>query len=479
MSEILNKIHIGKAKCALDLGDGSERAEYVNQDYILHKLGRPHRNINIMYTYYPYDTEWPKRSSEAYKDMDVKGQWDYPYDDYFPYLGGTGVATEKEPFACMRDIRKHGQDVTLTLTIDCSVEDEILRNIARELKSFGRMRIRINHECAGNWFTHNKRYTYQEIADFFVKFNQIIKEEAPNITTIFCGGAVPEGKQELEYEKEFTKAYEVADIWSGDCYLALHFGWPFDVCEKDCDSYAVYEVDSYYDRIKCSVDRMAFVNQGEYKPFVISEFNTDGDVTGPMTQGESILRFVNKLKKDNAGWFSGFSMYQFRDRGRLGLEIEDPNNKSVGIEQPLLKEYKKVLFDPYFMPEITLQEKIELPVAARWGGAEDADGIALTIPFENMPQFCEISFEEPLNIMMELNGRWFYKAPQTNTIDLMSAFFEKPLSGACSLTLNMFFPPATGENEPTQGKDWTENYYCTITKMPKLRIRYESVANIG
>ena len=35
-----NKIHMGPAKCALDLGDGSERGEYVNQDYILNVLGR-------------------------------------------------------------------------------------------------------------------------------------------------------------------------------------------------------------------------------------------------------------------------------------------------------------------------------------------------------------------------------------------------------------------------------------------------------
>lgn len=39
----MQKLHLGAAQCALDLGDGSERAEYVNQDYILHKLGRPHR----------------------------------------------------------------------------------------------------------------------------------------------------------------------------------------------------------------------------------------------------------------------------------------------------------------------------------------------------------------------------------------------------------------------------------------------------
>ena len=50
-------VKLGKAKCGLDLGYGSERAEYVDQDYILHKLGRPHRCVNVMYTLYPKDAD--------------------------------------------------------------------------------------------------------------------------------------------------------------------------------------------------------------------------------------------------------------------------------------------------------------------------------------------------------------------------------------------------------------------------------------
>ena len=53
MNENLYNVHMGKAKCAVDLGDGSERGEYVNQDYILQKMGRPHRSISLMYCYYP------------------------------------------------------------------------------------------------------------------------------------------------------------------------------------------------------------------------------------------------------------------------------------------------------------------------------------------------------------------------------------------------------------------------------------------
>ena len=159
----VSKVMLGAAKCALDLGDGSERGEYVSQDYILRKLGRKHRNIGLMYTYYPYDKEWPQRISVACKDMEIHFQWDYPYDDYFPYTGATGVPTNEPVFEQMRDVRRHGQDVSLTLTIDCKCDDEKLVNIAKELKYFGRMKLRINHECAGDWFTHNQRYSFKEI----------------------------------------------------------------------------------------------------------------------------------------------------------------------------------------------------------------------------------------------------------------------------------------------------------------------------
>ena len=117
----MQKLHLGAAQCALDLGDGSERAEYVNQDYILHKLGRPHRAIGIMYTYYPHDKQWPQRISKACKDMNITFQWDYPYDDYFPFNA------DGQPWEQMRDIRRHGQDAALTLTLDCSLSDDELR----------------------------------------------------------------------------------------------------------------------------------------------------------------------------------------------------------------------------------------------------------------------------------------------------------------------------------------------------------------
>ena len=64
MKKVL-ELTMGRALCAVDLGDGSERGEYVHQDYILSKLGRPHRSVSLMYCYYPLDKEFPGRISEV------------------------------------------------------------------------------------------------------------------------------------------------------------------------------------------------------------------------------------------------------------------------------------------------------------------------------------------------------------------------------------------------------------------------------
>lgn len=114
----------------------------------------------------------------------------------------------------------------------------------------------------------------------------------------------------------------------------------------------------------------------------------------------------------------------------------------------------------------------------RWGGAEDAEGIALEVELEKTPEFFEIVFEEELNLMLEVNGRWFYKAPQTERIDLMAAFFENPLKQAEKVAIRIFAPPASGENDASQGEDWLENYYCEMNCLPKLRIRYEAVEQV-
>lgn len=473
-------VHMGKAKCAVDLGDGSERGEYVNQDYILNKLGRPHRSISLMYCYYPLDEQFPGRISEVMKDAEVSFQWDYPYDDYFTYKGGLEGNTLGEPFNYMRDVRRHGQDVTLTLTVDPNVSDEQLIAIAKDLRPFGRMFLRINHEATGDWFSFTKRTGdagYQGVADFYVRFHKIIKEYAPNVQTVLCiGGIEDPNATEIIMEKEFSEAVKKTDVWSVDKYMALHWGWPYDVALKDSPnkSFKRDTVENTYKLTKMSYNRFKEINGGESKPMVMSEFNADGDVTGAYDQAVMVKEFCDMLKNDPEEWFSGFTFYQFRDRGRLGLEIEDPNYADCGIEQPVMQTYKEIIHDDFFKPSMTKSEELSFPVKLRWGGAEDAEGIEIPIHFEKNPHFCEVTFDDDSNIMMEINGKWFYKSPKARTIDLMAAFFEKPLTGEADLTLRLFAPPASGEND-LSAEDGLMNSYATIEKLPAIRVEFEPV----
>ena len=50
---------------------------------------------------------------------------------------------------------------------------------------------------------------------------------------------------------------------------------------------------------------------------MMSELNADGDVTGPYDQVKMVQEFCDLIQKENAVWFTNFSMYQFRDRGRV------------------------------------------------------------------------------------------------------------------------------------------------------------------
>lgn len=477
---MISRIHLGPAKCAVDLSNGSERGFYVDSDYILSRLYRPHRSVNIMYCYYPLDKTWPRRAQDAYADMDISFAWDYPYDNYFPYQGGIGGTTEEEPFKCMKDIRRHGQDVTLTLTCDPNVSDEHIIAIAKELRTYGRMFLRLNHECTGNWFSFNKRADYQGIADFFVRFAKIVKQYAPNVRMILCAGAVMEGTDEdrLEKEDEFLEAGRITDVWSIDKYIGLNWGWPYEVAEKDNFQHKLDTAQYTYEVTKRTFERYKKLNGGEVKPFVMSEINVDGDVTGPYKQVEVFKEFFELIKADKDRWFSGICTYQFRDDGRLGLEITDPSNPNVGIEQPLLAAYREVINDDFFKPSIESTEEIKLPATLRWGGSEDSDGVAVELEFEGNPVFAEANFPDsliPANLMLELNGRWFYKAPGVKFVDFMPAFFEKRLTGPTKLKLNIFAPPASGENDPEQGEGWDENYCYTISELPSIRLRFEPV----
>lgn len=478
------KVFLKGADCALDLGDGSERGFYVNQDYILQKLKKIHRGISLMYTYYPNDKTWPTRASIAFPAN--SGAWNYPYEDYFPYRGGREGLRNDEPFKFMKEIRQHGMDVVLSLTMDPDLKEEDVILVAKDLRPYGRVLLRVNHECTGTWFCFNKRASYKKLADFFVMVSNVMHKYAPNVKMILCGGMYQKETGKLEMEDIFLEAHKVADIWSGDQYLSLHWGWPVDVATKETANYACYDTDEVYEKAKSTYLRLKEIT-GQDKPMVLSELNADGDVTGPYEQANMMRHFMERLEADNEKWLSAFTLYQFRDDGRLGLEITDPNNKEVGIEQPILSSYKKSLHREFFSQKIESVEEVELPVKLRWGGAEDAEGIEIPVNIEKNPQFVELYFENDLlnkNLMLEFGGYWFYKAPGTKCIDLMSFFFDHKIEKAEKFMLRIFAPPTDGLNHPENGEnpynaadgEWMFNYYEEINSLPKIRIEYEPIS---
>lgn len=475
--EQVYRVHLGPARCGADLGDGSERGLYVDQDTILRKLGRPHRQINLMYCYYPNDPGWPKRASEAFPKDKPEFAWSYPYDDYFPYGGGIGGNPDAEVFQRMRDIRRHGQDVCLTVTMDPFLSDEHITAVARDLRTYGRVTVRINHEATGSWFSFNKRATYEQVAAFFVRCAEIFHREAPNCKIVLClDGCKSLNEEKMVMEDIFTEAARAADIVSVDRYLALHWGYPADVCEDNRSAQRT-PVGEIYSLCKKSADRYAVMNRGVRKPMVLSELNADGDVTGPYEQAEMYEEFCRMLREDKDDWLSGITMYQFRDDGRLGLEITDPNNPNVGIEQPLLKTYRKLIHEEPFLPAMTVGEAAEGPFVLRYGGAEDADGITVAVELEKKPVFFELYFDGELadaNLMICCGGEWFYKKPGVSVIDMNSAFFDREFEGG-RIFLSFFAPPASGENDPTQGEGWQTDYYFTLKTLPRLRIRYKAI----
>ena len=468
--EKIKRALLRPAKCAVDLGDGSERGSYVDQDYILRKMGRPHRAVNLMYCYYPLDREWPARISEV-TQRSGDGAWDYAYDDYFPFTGDT-------PFEQIRDIRRHGQDVIFTLTADPRISDEQITEVARKFRPCGRLMLRLNHEATGNWFSFNKRCTYREVADFFVRFTRICHREAPNVRMILCtGGVEVPGSEKIEREEEFAPAVRETDIWSMDKYPSLNWGWPNEIAEKTNHQHNCQSLRRVFDIEKNSFERFRFLNGGVRKPMQLCEHNEDGDVTGPFLQAKRLADFYDLIEREGE-WLSAITLYQFRDDGRLGLEITDPNNKNVGIEQPALKAYRQIIHRPYFAPVLTDEEPVSLPAQLRWGGSEDAEGVSIPVTFEKQPVFAEAYFDgesRGLALMLELNGRWLYKAPGVGTVDLMPVFYELPLEGPAVLPLRLFAPPADGMNAPDGHEDWQINYRRELKELPRLRLRFEPV----
>lgn len=105
-----------------------------------------------------------------------------------------------------------------TLTVDCTITKAAMKTIARSLIPFGRVFFRINHECNGSWFQHNKRFSYGQVGAFFCRFHDVVKEEAPSVQTVLCINGVDVGDDMRLGPRELGPAVAHADVIGIDRY---------------------------------------------------------------------------------------------------------------------------------------------------------------------------------------------------------------------------------------------------------------------
>jgi len=464
------------ALCAVDMSDGSERAEYVPQKYVFEVLERPSRSINLMYEYHPNDKNWPEMGVLKNKRYERKGRT----NGYFPYMGNDQKNTNCEPFYSIRDIRKYGQDVQLTMTFDLDIKDNALIQIAKDLRPFGELILRINHESNGFWFTFNKENSYKEVNDFFVRFHNILKQYAPNVKTNACFNGVSKGPNEIKNhmgEDELAPAFRIADILSFDFYHTLHWGWPDPAYNpiryglkgkiKKMERSYLKSNEEWWEVLYDFHNLMLKINNGREKDIYLGEANTDAELVGLEEQAQWIRKFYGEIKERKHAWLKGATYYQFRDRGGLGLEYEDDDDPKKGLQNPSLKAYREVIKDPYFSPQFEiLEEKVTEPTL-EWKSSTNAKGIYLEEKISPSIKKCFIEFGSNINLILKANETWFHKPEEANRLDI-----SKALNKEDKLKISFFAPPPTGENTPAPNNpDYLDNYKFELSKPPKIDIR--------
>ena len=170
---------------------------------------------------------------------------------------------------------------------------------------------------------------------------------------------------------------EHADIWSVDKYLSLHYGWPFNVCDKGdiYKSYMHYGVRKIWDEMHLIYDAFAKFS-GQNKPLEICEFNADGDVGGRRDQAALLTGFYRRVIKEKPKFLKAITYYQFRDRGRRArarrseqLERRNPIELSRGL--PADPGERAALFAERDMDQAQARE----PRVMSYRASDDAEGL--------------------------------------------------------------------------------------------------------
>ena len=248
----------------------------------------------------------------------------------------------------MKDVRRYGQDVRLTLTADIDTPDEDLRAIADILKPFGKVELRLNHEANGNnWFRFAQNVgvksgqeqvdLYYAISDFFLRANRVMREVAPNIVLVGCyngpgerttmGVLAPGELPHLGLE-ELGLLYQHSDTMvSLDQYGSLHYGWPGHAIED----VPVIDGVNHHDHQSFSLTSLELC-ETVIRPFHtfieklrgiptridLGELDFDEDIHGPDIRTHLLYECYNWVQK-NPHVIGSVTFYELTDMGGLGL----------------------------------------------------------------------------------------------------------------------------------------------------------------
>ncbi len=460
-----HRVRLVSPPCTVGITDGSERGDYVPQAHLLQVLRRPHHVVNLMFQYYPDLAGWPTQGVKWHGFF--RNNQLNQGDGYFPLVLEDGGPWGRLYLKQIEDVRAHGQEPQLTLTLHCDTADEVLVRIAQSLAPFGPMRIRINHECNGVWFYFNQRWSYKQVSDFFIRFHHILHEHAPLVKTVACfngpGDAYkqpdPEANRGRLREDELLPMFRVADIVSFDQYASLHYGWPdptFDPANPKDYFTLPFEIwwellHKFHAQIGAALGRPVDVE--------IHEINEDAELIGYDAQAAWVTRFYNEALRQRLPWLTNITYYMFRDRGGLGLEQEDVDDPNRFRELPALAAYREAIADPYFGMRTArgLPVRDAEPVISRWRGPTDAEGAEYE--FQLPPGATRFNLRLPAVpvYLVGTAGRWVVKESGSERVLLTIQDFK-----GGPARIHLFALPRDGRNNLSSA------YVETIAKPPAL-----------
>lgn len=282
-----------------------------------------------------------------------------------------------------------------------------------------------------------------------------------------CWGKVIDFKKgTLEQEKALAPILQAADLWSTDKYVTLDYAWPYKRTDPEhvWENYTHESLGNIWKQLKGIHHRFCAL-AGMKRGLEIGEFNADGNVGGEEEQRNLMVRFYRQVLREKPPYLTGITYYQFRDRARLGLEREDPNNPQNGWPTPFMEDYRKIIQDPYFQPKESWK-KLRGPLKTQWRASDDSVGVGWKLPLKKRPVILELLLEKEQNLMIAAGNRWVYKKPGVEWVDLTPAAavwdVKKPL------LIRLFAPPASGEN-PTGASVVSGK----LSQPPQLRLHYD------